>query len=203
MIGDHILVQPFSCISFHVEWLKEKKSSMMKKVSILGNQDKAMASRVVRWNQGGSMALLRWCLGGARVVLGWFSGGSVPLTLPGAAWSRRSVEEPTQPRTAPTWTGMSGVCQWIGWGWRWKAEVERYRKQRHFDVYRDVYCLELWFWYHALDLVLIFKDCSGGCNKQSWGLLEFFFSSLWLTHLGLKINANGISKNVLYEMFYK
>lgn len=74
----------------------------MKKVSILGNQDKAMASRVVRWNQGGSMALLRWCLGGARVVLGWFSGGSVPLTLPGAAWSRRSVEEPTQPRTAPT-----------------------------------------------------------------------------------------------------
>lgn len=38
---------------------------MIKQVSIEGNQDKAMASRVVRWSKRGSMALLRWCLGGA------------------------------------------------------------------------------------------------------------------------------------------
>lgn len=62
----------------------------MRQVIIVGSQDKAMVSRVVRCSQGGSMALLRWC-----------SGGAVPLTLLGAAWSRRSVEVPTPPRSAP------------------------------------------------------------------------------------------------------
>lgn len=74
LTGDLKLVQSFSSISFHVEWLKEKKSLMMKRECIVGNQDKAMACRVVRWSQGRLMVLLRWCAGDVLVVLGWVSG---------------------------------------------------------------------------------------------------------------------------------